>query len=692
MASTLDSLAVHTLRFLCADMVQKANSGHPGLPMGAADTIYALYTRHLSYNPQNPAWFDRDRFVLSAGHGSALLYGILHLTGYNVSLDELKKFRQIGSLTPGHPERGHTPGVEATTGPLGQGIANAVGMAIAEAHLSVKFNKPGHDVIDHFTYTLSGDGCLMEGIAYEACSLAGHLGLGKLIVLFDDNHISLAASTALSYSENTKARFESMGWQVIVVGNGNDCDAVDAAIAEGKSDTKRPTLIMVRTTIGFGAPTKAGSYESHGAPLGEAELQGAKANLGFPTEPSFHLPADALAHYRTALARGAKIESEWTTKFDAYSKAFPAEAKELSRLMSGKLPDGWDAKLPAFPADEKGIATRKAGESILQELAKSLPELIGGSADLNPSTFTWLKGLGDFENPDFSKDGVIGAIGSAWGYDGRNIHFGVREHAMAGIVNGIECHGGAISYGSTFFVFADYMRPSIRLSSLSNLGAVWVFTHDSIGVGEDGPTHQPIEHLASLRAIPGLSVIRPADANETVEAWKIAIERRNSPTALVLSRQNLPVFDRTVFSDAKQLRKGAYILRDFGTGQPDLIIMASGSEVTLAAKAAQALSAQQGLSAESPYTIRVVSFPSWDLFAAQDQSYRDSVLPPNVKARLAIEAGISLGWEKWIGHNGDILSIEGFGISAPANDVFSHFGFNVETVIEKAKNVIGKKG
>ena len=555
-SSNLDNICVNTLRFLAADTVQKANSGHPGLPMGAAAMAYALWTSCLKHNPVNPGWVDRDRFVLSAGHGSALLYALLHLTGYDLLMEDLQSFRQWNSRTPGHPESQLTPGVETTTGPLGQGLGNAVGMAIAEAHLAARFNKPGHSVVDHFTYVLAGDGCLMEGVASEACSLAGHLQLGKLIVLYDDNKISLAGSTNLSFSEDVGLRFEAYGWHVQHVSDKSGILTIEKAIRAARAVTDKPSLIMVRTHIGFGAPHKQDTYEAHGSPLGMDELKAAKESLNWPVEPMFSIPAEAQAWYRQAVETGRKAEEQWNQKFIAYTQVFPELAAEFKRVMAGELPAGWDTGLPNFPADARGLATRKASETVMQALAAKLPELMGGSADLNPSTFTWLKGAGDFQPPARSQAGVQGAVGGPWGYEGRNVHFGVREHAMGAIVNGVALHGGVIPYGSTFFVFADYARPSVRLSAIMGVGSVWVFTHDSIGVGEDGPTHQPVEHLASLRAIPGLLVIRPGDANETVWAWKIAVENRQRPTALVLSRQNVPTLDRAAFASAAAYTAG----------------------------------------------------------------------------------------------------------------------------------------
>lgn len=651
----LQTRAIHTLRFLCADAVQQANSGHPGLPMGAAAMAFVLWTRHLRHNPHNPRWSNRDRFILSGGHGSTLLYSLLHLTGYDLPLDELKNFRQWGSRTPGHPEVGLTPGVEMTTGPLGQGFAAGVGMAIAEAHLAARFNQPGHKIIDHYTYAIVTDGDLMEGIASEAASLAGHLQLGKLIYLYDDNRISIDGSTDLAFTEDRLARFAAYGWHVQQVMDGNDVEAIDAAIRLAKTDA-RPSLIAVRTVIGYGAPNKQGTAKVHGEPLGEEELRLAKENLNWPPEPKFYIPEDVLNLYRQALARGAEWEADWRLRFDAYQRLYPALGSELRRRLDGELPQGWSAALPVFPRDSKGMATRAASGKVINALAPVLPELVGGSADLAPSNNTWIQGEAAFQ-----KDAP----------HGRNLHFGVREHAMGAALNGMALHGGLIPYGGTFLVFSDYMRPAIRLASLSHLPVIYVFTHDSIGLGEDGPTHQPVEHLAALRAIPNLVVIRPADANETVQAWKVAIENRRGPTALVLSRQSLPIFEA---ADFPTVEKGAYVLADMGEGEPQVILMASGSEVSLIYEAGARLDAE-GL------CVRVVSFPSWELFEAQEEAYRQMVLPDRVRTRLAVEAGVRLGWERYVGASGRVLSLERFGASAPGKVLFEKFGFAVENVI-----------
>jgi len=655
----LQTLAINTLRFLSADAVQQAKSGHPGLPMGAAPLAYTIWTRHLRHNPAHPEWPDRDRFILSGGHGSMLLYSLLFLTGYDLPLEELKRFRQWGSLTAGHPEYGLTPGVETTTGPLGQGFANGVGMAIAEAHLASLFNRPGHEIINHHVYAIVTDGDLMEGVASEAASLAGHLKLGKLIYLYDDNHISIEGSTDITFTEDRGARFEAYGWHVQRVENGLDVDAIDQAIHAAKADP-RPSLIMVRTVLGYGLPTRGGTAAAHGEPPGEAELDGAKDALGWPKEPRFYVPEASLAFLRQSVSKGAQWEAEWQQKMEAYRIANPEQAAELERRLTGRLPENWQAAIPTFPADGKGMATRASSGKVLNALASTLPELAGGSADLAPSNKSWLDGF-----PAFSADQP----------DGRNFHFGVREHAMGALVNGMAYHGGMIPYGATFMVFSDYMRPPVRISALSHLGSIWVFTHDSIGVGEDGPTHQPSEQLASLRAIPNLITLRPADANEVSLAWQIAIENRHRPTALVFSRQNLPTLDRTVYASAEGVRKGAYVLADLGKGAPRLILMASGSEVGLILQAGKQL-AEQGV------PLRLVSFPCWELFAEQDAAYQDSVLPPGITKRLAVEAGVSQGWHRWVGTQGRVLALDRFGASGPAAEVFKHLGFSVEHILQ----------
>jgi transketolase len=680
--SSLDQQCIDTLRFLSVDMVQKANSGHPGLPLGAAPMAYVLWTKHLKHYPSNPEWVDRDRFVLSAGHGSALLYSLLHVTGYALSLDDIKQFRQWGSKAPGHPERGHTAGVEVTTGPLGQGIANAVGMAIGEAHLAARYNRDDHTVIDHRTWALVGDGDLMEGVASEAASLAGHLKLGKLICLYDDNYVSLAAGTDISFTEDRAKRFEAYGWQTITVADGNDIAAIDAAIEKAKADTTRPSLILVRTQIGFGSP-KQGSFKAHGSPLGVEEVKETKQKLGWPVEPDFLIPQPALDHFREAQQRGEEQKSEWNGRMDAYSKAFPELATELRDRLDGKLTAGWDADIPTFPADAKGIATRAAGGKIMNAFAEKLPALFGGSADLDSSTNTNLKGFGDFNSAATAGEDTQGSDSAGWSHAGRNLHFGVREHAMGAVVNGLAAHGGFIPYGSTFLIFSDYMRPTIRLAALSKLHVVHVFTHDSIAVGEDGPTHQPVEQIASLRAIPHVTVIRPADANETAVAWRVAVETRERPVLLALTRQELPVLDRTKFASADGLRKGAYVLSDAKEGKPELVLIATGSEVGLIVEAAEKLQAEG-------VAVRCVSMPSWDLFEAQPQSYRDEVLPPDVTAKLAVEMGVSMGWDRYVGPHGAVLGVDRYGASAPAKVLLPEYGFTVDNVIKHAKALLKK--
>jgi transketolase len=665
MTTDLQQRALSAIRFLSADAVQQANSGHPGLPMGAAAMAYTVWMRHLCHNPQNPKWPNRDRFILSGGHGSTLLYSLLHLTGYDLPLDEVRRFRQWGSLTPGHPEFGLTPGIETTTGPLGQGFANGVGMAIAEAHLAAQFNTPEHNIIDHYTYAIVTDGDLMEGVSAEAASMAGHLKLGKLIYLYDDNSISIDGSTDLAFTEDRAKRFEAYGWHVQMVADGNDVEVIDAAIQAAKAD-ERPSIIMCRTVIGYGLPTRAGTSKAHGEPPGDAELNGAKEAAGWPLEPRFYIPEDALAHFRESISRGAKFQAEWQARFDAYRAELPEKAAELARRMRGELPKDWDANLPIFPADDKGMASRAASGKALNAIAASVPELLGGSADLAPSNNTWLTGLAAFQHQT---------------PEGRNFHYGVREHAMGAVVNGMAYHGGLRPFGATFLVFADYMRPALRIAALSHLPSIFVFTHDSIGVGEDGPTHQPVEHIASLRAIPNLTVIRPADANETVEAWKAAMLNQHGPTALILTRQNLPTLNRELFSDAALMHKGAYVLADMGDEQPELILMASGSEVGLIVEAGTRL-AMEGVN------VRLVSVPSWELFEKQDPGYRESVLPAAVRARVAVEAGIGMGWEKFVGQFGGIIAMDRYGASAPASILFKEFGFTVENVMAKAREVL----
>jgi transketolase len=680
LAPNLDQLCINTVRFLSVDAVQKANSGHPGLPMGAAPMAYVLWTKFLRHNPLDPSWPDRDRFVLSGGHGSMLLYSLLHLTGYDLSLDEIKNFRQWDSKTPGHPEFGLAPGVEATTGPLGQGFAMGVGLAMAEAHLAARYNRPDHTVVDHYTYGIVSDGDLMEGVSHEAASLAGHWQLGKLIYLYDDNRISLAGATDLTFTEDVTKRFEAYGWQVLVVEDGNDLAAIEAALSTARSDTQRPTLIRVHTIIGFGAPRKQNTFEAHGSPLGPDEVRAAKENLGWPVEPSFYLPGEALEHFRQAIENGTAQQAAWRKRFDAYARGYPELFAELDRALKGELPEGWNKDLPAFPAG-KGQATRVSSGQVLNAIAAKVPQLVGGSADLNPSTNTALKGLGDFQSPALPVNDKQGAVGGVWSYAGRNIPYGVREHAMGGISNGLARHGGVIPFAATFLQFADYMRPAIRLAALMEQRVIFAFTHDSIFLGEDGPTHQPVEHLAALRAIPNLVVIRPSDANEAAVAWQVAIERQHGPTALVFSRQAVPTFDRSVMASAEGVRRGGYVLIDT-ENTPDVILIATGSEVALAVGAREEL-AKRSIGA------RVVSLPSWELFDAQPRDYRESVLLPHVRTRLAIEAGVAQGWHKYVGNQGKIMSIERFGASAPAGVLAEKFGFTVDAVVTISRQMRG---
>ena len=687
--SSLDSaqlaqLAINTVRFLSVDAIEKANSGHPGLPLGAAPMAYVLWTRFLRHNPANPHWCNRDRFVLSAGHGSMLLYSLLHLTGYDLPLEQIRQFRQWGSKCPGHPEHGQTPGVETTTGPLGQGFANSVGMAIAEASLAAHYNRPGHQIVNHFTYALVSDGDLMEGVASEAASLAGHLQLGKLICLYDDNQITLAASTNMTFTEDRARRFEAYGWHTQRVEDGNDLEAIDRALRAAQAERKRPSIILVRTHIGYGSPHKQDTFEAHGSPLGEEEVKLTKKALGWPLTPLFSIPDKALAHFRLALDHGKQAEAEWDVRFTEYAQAFPEHAKEFQQRMAGELPQGWDADIPVFPADPKGMATRVASGKILNAIAQKLPALVGGSADLDPSTHTALKAMGEFKNPGDEDGNQQGSSGGGWSYGGRNLHFGVREHAMGSIANGLAVHGGVIPFTATFLIFSDYMRPAIRLAALMEQGVIFVFTHDSIALGEDGPTHQPIEQLVSLRAIPNLIVLRPGDANETAVAWSVAVKTRDRPVALILSRQNMPTLDRTQFAAADGLRRGAYVLSDATKGKPDIILIATGSEVSLIVAVGLAL-------AESGIYARLVSMPSWELFDAQPQSYRDSVLPPSTRARLAVEAGATQGWCKYVGSDGEVIGVDHFGASAPEKDLMREYGFTVENICNRALALVNRK-
>lgn len=679
--ASLDQQCINTIRFLVNDAVQKANSGHPGMPMGVATMAYVLWTRHLKHYPGDPHWVDRDRFVLSAGHGSMLLYALLHLTGYDLSLSDIQSFRQWGSRTAGHPESHLLPGVEVTTGPLGQGISNAVGMALAEAHLRALYNRPGHSIVDHFTYVIASDGDLMEGVSSEACSLAGHLALAKLTVLFDDNRISLAGSTALTFTENVGKRFEAYGWHVQKVEDGNNISAIDAALNVAKKETSKPSLICVQTVIGYGSPNKQGTFGTHGSPLGQDELLAAKKNLGWPPEPDFFIPEDVSKHFRRALSEGKTKKAEWEANLARYREAYPELAEEFDRRMGGELPVGWEAGLPTFQADTRGIATRKASETVLQDLAPKLPELMGGSADLNPSTFSWIKGFGDFQLPERSHEAVQGIVGGEWGYGGRNVHFGVREHAMGAITTGLAMHGGFIPYTATFLVFSDYMRPPIRLAALSEARVIYIFTHDSIGLGEDGPTHQPIEQLMNLRAVPNLAVIRPADAAETVEAWRMALLKNNGPTAIIFTRQGVPVLDRKECATAEGLQRGGYILWQSGRDVSEVILIGTGSETHIALEAGKKL-ATEGID------VRVVSLPSWELFDQQPSEYREGVLPSSVRIRVAVEAGITLGWEHYVGLEGAVVGMKSFGASAPASVLYEKFGITPKRVAHVARELL----
>jgi transketolase len=680
----IDQLSINTIRFLSVDAVEKANSGHPGLPMGAAPMAYVLWTRFLKHNPTNPSWANRDRFVLSAGHGSMLLYSLLYLTGYDVPLEQIKQFREWGSTTPGHPEHGLTPGVEVTTGPLGQGFANGVGMAIAEAYLAARYNRPDHEIVNHYTYALVSDGDLMEGVSAEAASLAGHLKLGKLIYLYDDNHITLSAATHITFTEERAMRFAAYGWHTQTVENGNDLSAIERALRAAQAEKERPSLILVRTHIGYGSPHKQDTFEAHGSPLGQEEVKLTKQALGWPIDPPFYTPEKALAHFRLAVENGKRAEAEWNARVSVYLKAFPNLAREFQQGLAGELPKGWDTDIPIFAADPKGMATRVASGKVLNSIDPKLPSLIGGSADLDPSTHTALTAMGDFENPSDESGNLQGSTGGGWSYVGRNLHFGVREHAMGSIANGLAVHGGVIPFTATFLIFSDYMRPPIRLAALMEQRVIFVFTHDSIALGQDGPTHQPVEQLASLRAIPHLIVIRPCDANETAVAWRVAIETRDRPVALVLTRQDVPTLDRAHYAAADGLRRGAYVLADAPNGKPDIILIGTGSEVSLIVAAGHRLTAKE-------INVRIVSMPSWELFDAQPRSYRDALLPPSVRARLAVEAGASQGWCKYAGDEGDVIGVDRFGASAPGEVVMREYGFTVENVCERAMELVNRK-
>ena len=659
----IDDLCINTIRGLSMDAVQKANSGHPGAPMGLAPAAYVLWTRVMNHNPENPGWLDRDRFVLSAGHASMLLYSLLHLSGYAVTLDDIKKFRQWNSKTPGHPEFGHTPGVETTTGPLGQGFANAVGMAMAERHLAARFNTPGHEIVDHYTYMICGDGDMMEGISSEAASLAGHLGLGRLICIYDDNKISIEGSTEIAFTEDVALRFKAYHWHILNVDDGNDIDAIYNAIQAAKAQTGRPSLIVLRTHIAYGSPNKQDTADAHGAPLGEEEVRLAKKSLGLPEDTLFNIPDAVRHHFTQCVEAGRAAEAGWQEKFQAYNKNFPDMAKKWVDAMSGFLTTGWDEDIPEFSVSDGPIATRAASGKVLNAIAARLPTLIGGSADLAPSNKTYLDA-----SHEFQKDA----------YDGRNIRFGVREHAMGGILSGMFIHHGLRPYGGTFLVFADYLRPALRVAAIMNIPVIYVFTHDSIAVGEDGPTHQPVEHLVSLRAIPGLTVIRPADASETAQAWRQALQITNGPIALILSRQKLPILTSNAVKDG--LIKGAYVLADCD-GKPDIILIGTGSEVHIILEAKASL-LEKGVAA------RVVSMPSWELFEKTSQKYKDRVLLPDVQTRLAVEAGSEMGWCRYVGTRGAVIGINSFGASAPGGLVMEKYGFTSEHVVEKVLELI----
>jgi transketolase len=667
-ARALDELCVNTIRTLSMDAVQRANSGHPGTPMALAPVAYVLYTRVMRHSPSNAEWPDRDRFVLSCGHASMLLYSVLYLTGYGLTLDDLKSFRQLGSPCAGHPEYGHAPGIETTTGPLGQGISNAVGLALGERMLAARFNRGDHAIVDHHTFTIASDGDLQEGVASEACSLAGHLGLGRLIAFYDDNHITIEGASELAFSEDVGGRFEAYGWHVQDLGENLDLDVVESATRDAMAVEDRPSLIIVRTHIAPGSPNKQDTHEAHGAPLGEEEVRLTKRSYGWPSEEPFFVPEEALAHFREAVDRGRELEEEWNARAAAYREAHPDLWDELSRLVQRRLPDGWDSDVPRFEPSAGMVATRKASQNVLQWAAAAVPELVGGSADLAPSTLTLIDGGGHVGPGE---------------YGGRNIHFGIREHGMGAIVNGLTLQG-LRAYGSTFLIFSDYMRASIRLAALMRLPSIFVFTHDSIGLGEDGPTHQPIEQLAGLRAIPNLYLVRPAGANETALAWQFAIEQRESPTAIALSRQGLPVWNPAgVPADA--VRRGAYVLREInGGGDPDLILIATGSEVHVC-NAALDLLEGDGVAA------RLVSMPCVERFAEQPASYRDAVLPPDCRARVAVEAASPFGWHRWVGDDGDVVALEGFGASAPAKLLYGHFGFTAERVAERGRMVLERQ-
>jgi transketolase len=667
MSVDIELLSINTIRFLAVDAVQKANAGHPGMPMACAPIGYTLYKNVLKHNPANPHWLNRDRFILSAGHGSMLLYSLLHLCGYKVSLDDLKSFRQWQSITPGHPEYGLTEGVETTTGPLGQGLANAIGMAISREYLGALFNKDDYKIIDHYIYGICSDGDLMEGVSHEAAALAGHLKLGKIIFFYDDNKITIDGSTSLAYSDDVKKRFEAYHWQVLHIDDVNDLNQINNAIETAQKSSDKPTLIITKTHIGYGSPNKQDTSAAHGSPLGEDEVKLTKQNLKWPDDKFFYIPDEVKEHFSGMKKRGEEFEAEWNKLFDAYKNKYPTEAEKFLKIMKGDFGNEWKKALPVFENAGEKLATRAASGKVINSIAQYLPSLIGGSADLEPSNNTMIKGIAKFSATDRS---------------GKNFHFGIREHGMASILNGMALYGGIIPYGGTFLVFADYLRPAIRLASISGIKVIYVFTHDSVGLGEDGPTHQPIEHFAALRAIPKLLFIRPSDATETVEAWKAAIEHKGSPVALILTRQKIPVLDRKQLAPADNLHKGAYIIKE-AKGNPQIILLASGSEVFLA------INASEKLEAEGVHT-RVVSFPSWESFEKQDNKYKSQVLPEFVKARVAIEAGVSLGWKKYVGDLGEVISIEKFGASAPYATIFENYGFTEDNIIATAKKVLDK--
>jgi transketolase len=665
MRSNIEQLSINTIRFLAVDAVQKANCGHPGMPMGCAPIAYALYTKYMNHNSANPKWLNRDRFILSAGHGSMLLYSILHLCGYKISLDDLKNFRQWDSITPGHPELGLTPGVETTTGPLGQGFANAVGMAIAEEYLASLFNKEEIKLIDHIVYGICSDGDLMEGVSHEAASLAGHLKLGKLIFFYDDNDITIDGATSLAFSEDVEKRFTGYGWQVLRISDVNDLGQIDKALQAAKGEPIKPTLIITKTHIGYGSPNKQDTAGIHGSALGEEEVKLTKKNLNWPEEKTFYIPKEVSEHFKNIIPRGNNAESDWNNLFDDYKSKYPEEANLFTSVMNGEYGDDWKSNLPLFEDPAEKLATRSASGKVLNSIADSLPTLIGGSADLAPSNNTILKEIKNF---------------SAENRNGRNFHFGIREHGMASIMNGMAMYGGVLPYGGTFLVFSDYLRPALRLAAFSGIKVIYVFTHDSIGLGEDGPTHQPVEHIAALRSIPKVLVLRPADANETVKAWEVAIEHKASPVALLLTRQKLPVIDRSKYAKTDDVKRGAYVLLDTKV-EPELILMASGSEVAVTLEAADKLN-------EEGIKTRVVSFPSWELFEQQDDLYKEKLLPANVKARVSVEAGIAQGWEKYVGNYGESISIEKYGASAPYDVLLKKYGYSADNIVNVCRGVL----